>query len=453
MVENSLTNFYTGWRYNPGQEQVDRRLDFLVESHYWTKEKVLEYQWNQIKQILDIAYGHTEYYRDLFTNFKMTPDDIRTFDDFLKIPLLDKEIIKKNYDSFIVKTVNKDELLKITSGGSTGNPLTVYHNELFNVRNRANTFYYLSLFGHNPYTSRSVRMHGDPVPQEKVDDGSYSFMVGDNKLILSSQHINRDTVRKYLSMIREFGPQYIHAYPSAIFTLCSLMREAGVESDLVLECVYCDSEMLYPGQKALVEEVLGCPIHQTYGHTESATLAVSMPGCSSLHILPQVGYTEILKENGPPVTEPGETGEIVATGFHNEVFPLIRYRTFDMATIAEPCEKCECSYLALKGIQGRTQDFAVGRDGAKVPVAPGLFDYNIDWSGVRRFQVVQNKPGLLDINIRMENNAQVSFQDLSARLIKHMSRIYGDQFEIRMTHVHERHSTSRGKSRYFIQNI
>lgn len=453
MAEDKLTNFYTGWRYNPDQEHVARRLDFLQESHYWPREKLDDFQWQDTRRIIEIAYGRTEYYRALFSDLKITPQDIRSFDDLLGIPLLDKETIKSNYDAFIVDGVNKDDLLKITSGGSTGNPLTVYHDEAFNIRNRANTFYYLSIFGHNPYESRSVRMHGDPIPPELISDGSYSFKVGDNKLILSSQHISESTIRKYVDLIREFKPQYLHAYPSAVYALCSLMQDAGLDLGLELECVYCDSEMLYPGQKSLIEKVLNCEVHQTYGHTESATLAVSMPGCSSLHVLPQVGYTEIIKENGQRAYLPGETGEIVATGFHNEVFPLIRYRTFDIATIAMPCPGCACSYQVLESIQGRTQDYAVGRDGTRVPAAPGLFDYNIDWSGVRRFQVVQNKAGHLDVFIEMEKDAGVSFEELSARLSMHLDNVFGDHFSLNIIQAMEIDRTGRGKFRYFIQNI
>ena len=47
-----------------------------------------------------------------------------------------------------------------------------------------------------------------------------------------------------------------------------------------------------------------------------------------LHVVPEVGLIEILREDGSPC-DPGEVGEIVATGLVNEGMPLLRYRTGD----------------------------------------------------------------------------------------------------------------------------
>ena len=56
---------------------------------------------------------------------------------------------------------------------------------------------------------------------------------------------------------------------------------------------------------------------------------------------PKYGFTELVREDGTVIETPGEIGEIVGTPLFPRAMSLLRYRTGDLASWAEP-GICEC---------------------------------------------------------------------------------------------------------------
>ena len=73
---------------------------------------------------------------------------------------------------------------------------------------------------------------------------------------------------------------------------------------------------------------------------------------------------EILVDGRPAV--PGETGEIVSTGFVNPVMPLIRWRTGDVATAGDAGCPCGRTSPTVRAILGREDDVIVTPRGRRV---------------------------------------------------------------------------------------
>jgi phenylacetate-CoA ligase len=107
-----------------------------------------------------------------------------------------------------------------------------------------------------------------------------------------------------------------------------------------------------------------------YGHSERAVMAGSMPDDHRYFVWPLYGHVELIDEAGRPITEPGVQGEVVATAFDNKVMPFIRYRTGDLAMwSAGPAHPALPGYPVLERIDGRNNDYFVGHDGRRIPVA------------------------------------------------------------------------------------
>src|SRR5210317_776170 len=71
-------------------------LKQLEESQWWSTDQIIDYQWDNIKALLNHAFKNVPYYHNLFNKEDIRPEDIKTFTDFEKIPYLTKEIIKDN---------------------------------------------------------------------------------------------------------------------------------------------------------------------------------------------------------------------------------------------------------------------------------------------------------------------------------------------------------------------
>jgi len=121
---------------------------------------------------------------------------------------------------------------------------------------------------------------------------------------------------------------------------------------------------------------------------------------NNYHVWPTYGFTEIVDKFGEIINQPGQRGEIVATGFINKSTPFIRYRTGDYATIVDhSCHACGRQQLVLKDIRGhRIQENLVMNDGSLVSwTALNMHDRTFD--KVKQFQFFQETPGIAVLNI------------------------------------------------------
>jgi len=106
------------------------------------------------------------------------------------------------------------------------------------------------------------------------------------------------------------------------------------------------------------------------------------------------GYFELLDGAGRTVAPPGQRGEIVATGFINQVVPFVRYRSGDTAEyVADRCPRCGRYGPILRDIRGhRTQEVLIAADGSAIAWT-ALNMHDETFLHVRRFQFVQDTPG------------------------------------------------------------
>lgn len=79
----------------------------LEETQWWSLEKLQELQCNRLQKLIKHCAEHVQYYQKKFAKYGIIPSQIQTPDDFKKLPILDKETIRKNFDDFISENVNQ----------------------------------------------------------------------------------------------------------------------------------------------------------------------------------------------------------------------------------------------------------------------------------------------------------------------------------------------------------
>ena len=112
----------------------DRRILYYTElskNLNLNRNAIIKKQEKNLKALINHAYYKTEYYKKLFDENNITPKDIKTKDDLIKIPELTKQIIKNNINELKSKDNFSKKLVKVTSGGSSGEQAIIFYSKYY----------------------------------------------------------------------------------------------------------------------------------------------------------------------------------------------------------------------------------------------------------------------------------------------------------------------------------
>ena len=376
------------------------------------------------------------------------PDDINNIYDLKKIPIIDKEIIRLNIKSFLAKNLKPSSFILLYTGGSTGEPLSLYYE-------RGRTWAYERAFMNRQFNwvgyryghDKTVVLRGN-VPR----NGWFDYDPAKKALVLSSYLLTKDNALEYLKKIKEYQPVSISAYPSVITLLANYLDGKAKVSIPTLKVILCGSEEIRPNQRELIEKVFGCRVYSWYGQSECVCLAGECEINNKYHIYSEYGITELLDKDGNEVNKPGQVGEIVATGFNNYAMPFIRYKIGDLAIKSD--EKCNCgrNYTLLEKIQGRSQEIVINKDGNQIALNPIVFGIHGDiWRQIRTIQFIQNEQGILEVLVVKAFSA--SDQKLSRNLEDMLIDRSGNRIQFNIRFVEQLQRTRIGKAPLLIQRL
>jgi phenylacetate-CoA ligase len=421
---------------------------FLRKSEFWNKEKLENYQLEQLKNLVNHSYENVPYYKKTFVKICLKPNQIKNLDDIKKIPFLTKEILKENLNDLKAKNFPDYKFAYLTSGGSSGIPVGLY--EEINVSYVKEMAYFKMILarGNCKLTDKVVLLRGDIFPISNNEKFWKYSMLG-RSLIFSSYHLTENNFPIYIEKIRKFKPGYMITYPSSIILLAGYMKRNNIEHFKSLKTIICIAETLYEWQKELLENIFKCRILNTYGLSEQAANACSCEKSDYLHFFPQYGIVELVDKNGKTIEKDGETGEIVATGFKNYIFPFIRYKTGDLGVYK--IEKCICgrNYPLMKRIEGRTQEYIVRKDDKLISISMLNFHSDI-FDNVQQFQFFQEEKG--KIILKIIKRPTYTDKDTN-HIIEELGKKIGKDVEITIEFVDEIPRTKRGKHNLIIQKI
>jgi phenylacetate-CoA ligase len=421
---------------------------FLQESQWWSREQLEEYQLVQLSKLLQHVYENVPYYRRIFDERGLKPKDIQDFNDLQQLPYLTKEIVQNNLPDLVAQNFSQSKLQYATTGGSTGIPLGFYREK--GVSSAKEWAFMLSQWNRIGFKNddRCVVLRGAVVQSVS----KYKFWEYDplNKsLILSSYHMTDENLPKYIEKIREFKPKFIRAYPSTITILARFVEENNIASFSSIKAILCSSENLYSWQRELLETVFQCRVYSWYGHAEQAVLAGECEHSTYYHIFSEYGIVELIGKDGKPMKQEDELGEVVATGLFNFACPLIRYRTMDLATLANTKCKCGRNYPLLKKVEGRLQELIITGTGRLISMTAMNMHSDV-FDNVKQFQFYQEKKGEVIFNIvKKDTYTERDTKYIRSELYKKL----GDDVNVIIRFVDDIPRTQSGKYRFLIQKL
>ncbi len=153
---------------------------------------------------------------------------------------------------------------------------------------------------------------------------------GMHQLYMSTYHIKADTAAAYLEAMRRRRIRYVFGYASALYALAAAAKESGAEAP-AMSVVISNAEAFYKFQREAIASVFQCPVRDTYGQAE-IVCGASECAEGAMHLWPEVGLTEWMRDDADEPVEPGRAGRMICTAFLNPTMPLIRYEVGDRST-------------------------------------------------------------------------------------------------------------------------
>lgn len=389
----------------------------------------------RLKNIMKYAASYSPYYADKI------PDKIKNaIVDLAKVPILDKEIIRANFNQIISIKIKYQEYYVMNTGGSTGEPLEFFASPHFT--NSHHQFLFRQL-GYKK-GDKIFSMGGLKIPEELVKRNLFwlkrPYIGIRESYHMSSSYLTNKNLPDYVNFFVKQRPDFLRGYPSFIYSMAQYFLTNNLSVDHV-KGVILTAEQVFDWQIETINRAFNAKIILEYGHSEVSVFAFTIDESYKYYCSPFYGFTEILDKTGKHV-QIGEKGEIVVTGFRNKCFPFIRYRTGDVAEYGGNVG----GVIILNKIFGRTQDFIVTKQNDKISLTAIIFGQHYTaFKNIKKWQLIQHEPGALVIKIVKDQ----SFSDSDEREIREKFQ----NFKINFNYVNHIPPTSRGKTLFLIQNL
>ncbi|MDR0518858.1 MAG: phenylacetate--CoA ligase, partial [Clostridiales Family XIII bacterium] len=279
-------------------------------------------------------------------------DDIKTLDDFRRLPFTDKDDLRGAYPMGLC-AVPTDEIVRIhSSSGTTGTPVIIPYTQ-------KDVDDWAIMFKRCYETAGITRADRIQVtPGYGLWTAGIGFQLGAELLGAMAIPMGPGNTDKQIRMMIDMRSTVFTATSSYALLIAEEIEKRGVRDQICLKKGVIGSERWGAKMRKRIASELGVELYDIYGLTEiyGPGIGINCDASESMHIWTDYMYFEIINPKTLEPVKDGESGEIVITTLQKEGAPLIRYRTHDLTReVAEPCP-CGSDYPRIEAIIGRSDD-------------------------------------------------------------------------------------------------
>ncbi len=439
-VQNAMLSAYGLYlrrlRYGPRHREV---FTELMRSQWLGEDELASRQRRELRRLVQHARVTVPFYATLPAVERGDAAELEG------LPLVTKDAVQSAGTAIVSRTYAGARLTEIHTGGTTGKPLNIRCTSEVLQANYAffSRFQTWTGFARG---ERSATFAGrNIVPRRGDDSGVYwRRNRAANTLLLSSYHLSPRNIPGYVRALRDFQPRLIDSYPSSLAPIAKHLLEHGI-TDIRPRAIITSSETLDPAARADLTHAFGCPVFDHYGAAEMAAL-ITQCERGTYHVNPEFGIVELLDERGRPVA-PGETGQIVATGFLNDVQPLIRYATGDLAV--QGTGRCACgrAFPHVERVIGRMDDVIITPEGRRIGRMDPVFKVT---AGLHETQIIQDRRD----HVRVEIVTAADFREADGDTLKReIERRLGPSMRVDVVRVPHIQRAASGKLRTVVNLV
>lgn len=391
-------------------------IRFLASSEWLSEKELYDLQNNKLKLLIEHCYRNVPYYKRVFDNLGITPNDIQTREDLSKLPILTKQIIKENFNDLISSDIKSRKQIDGSTGGSTGIPLRFKEDinswnslRALNVRGWGWAGFHL---GEKMFTlAGNSLVKKNTAGKKRIEKSLYDRIIMRNEKH-DCTDITPKALQDYYYSMMKYKPVAIRGYASSLYFLSRYIEQNKL-SICPIKAIFTTGEKLHPKYRYKIQQVFHAPVYDGYGASDGGISAHECYMHEGLHIGEEHCIVEIVNNEGKVVPD-GEIGNVISTDLNNYVFPFIRYKVGDLAYIKSSLCSCGRKHRLLGeviGREGRAIYNKQGRPYSSIVLDNMMFkDLDIHteecqrlYEKMEQFQIRQDLKGDLTILIKPVN--------------------------------------------------
>ena len=362
----------------------------------WSADAMARYRLARLRSLLTHAGRNVPYYRRTFAACGFDPAELSEFADLQAVPPLTRATVINSFQDLRDQCVRRGRLMAVSTGGTTGQPVTVLLDKANGVER--------TLVNHRMYALMGRRL-GDPtllIAGSPIDfDAWQSFRSSvKNRLfnvtVRSSFGLTPAGIKSLIAELQAKRFAYIIAYASVFDLLAWHVRRSGRQ--VSLENMVPCAELVSEAQRQSWKEAFAGEVFETYGSREMTSLAGETHDHSGLVMNEDLYHVEITDDFGRCVPD-GQVGLITVTALLEKGMPLIRYQLGDLGLRLPHMGGDRLPFARLKVTHGRVVDVISCPDGKLLPgeFFPHLMKEVSE--KVKKYQIVQEATDRLVVRI------------------------------------------------------
>ena len=359
--------------------------------------------------------------------------------DIEKNPVMDKADVKE----WTQKVEPEDIHEWAYTGGSYGEPLRVPYSKERSLIRTATFKYFNEAAGYEL---------GDPFYLIRAKNKSAFVKFLRNEHIFIPKNISENRIRNFVQELKRKKIKILMGYPTVMYEMALyLQRFPEEKKGLQIRSLISVSEPLEDYKRTIVRDSFGCTFIDRYSNEEVGLIAQEKEFAGPYYTNKFGVYVEVIDpETCQPVRE-GEQGLVVVTDIYNDLIPIVRYNTGDLATVH--------SYKngrlqAIENITGRVSEQILSVSGDPVsPLILGPYIYKplAKEGPVFQYQFAQTGPKSYELRIkcREEEMSHIVIKEITEGL----KSVLGRESEIETIFCEEITALSSGKRPIYLNEM
>jgi len=332
-------------------------------------EKLKKIQLEGLQWTVAHAYANSPAYRRKFDNAGIKPEDVRSRDDILHLPLTDKQDLEEEYP-FALRAVPFEKVVRVhASSGTTGKRKVLCYTQR-DIDIWADMF------------ARCYELAGlsrEDRVQIAVGYGLWTagvgFQAGSERFGAITVPVGPANADMHVEMMVDMETTVFCATASMALLMAEEIHKRNLLSKIKVKKIILGAERHSEAMRSRIKDLMDVAhIFDIYGLTELYGPGTGLDCIyhSGIHYWADLFIFEVLDpETLTPVPD-GQEGELVVTTLAKEGSPLIRYRTHDVTRLENQACRCGVPFPRHDRILGRTDDMFTYR---AVNIYPSQIDH------------------------------------------------------------------------------